>query len=45
MTHWHYIALAYGAFAALMLWDFLMPRLALGQSIRRLQLKLRRNSA
>ena len=39
MTHWHYISMAYGAFAVLMLWDYLVPRLALKRGIRQLQLK------
>jgi hypothetical protein len=45
MTHWHYISMAYGAFAALMLWDYLVPRLALKRGIRQVQLKQRRSSS
>lgn len=44
MTHWHYIALAYGTFTAFMLWDYLAPQQALRQHIRKLQLKQRRNA-
>lgn len=42
MNHWHYIALAYGAFAVLMAWDFIAPRLSLRQTIRNIRLNQRR---
>lgn len=45
MSHWHYIAIAYGAFAAMLAWDYLMPRLALRQAIRRIRLLQRRKAA
>ncbi len=44
MTHWHFIALAYGTFAVFMLWDYLLPRRRFNQGIRQLQLKMRRNA-
>lgn len=42
MNHWNYVALAYGAFALLLCWDFIAPRLALKKSVRALALRLRR---
>lgn len=42
MNHWNYVALAYGAFALLLCWDFTMPRLALKKSARAVALRLRR---
>lgn len=42
MNHWNYVALAYCAFALLLCWDFIAPRLALKKSVRALALRLRR---
>jgi hypothetical protein len=42
MNHWSYILIAYGAFAALMLWDYAVPRLALGQAMRAIRLTQRK---
>ncbi len=42
MNHWNYVALAYGAFALLLCWDFITPRLALKKTTRAVALRLRR---
>ena len=42
MNHWHYIAVAYGAFAVLMAWDYLAPRRSLQRAIRSISLNQRR---
>jgi len=42
MNPWNYVALAYGAFALLLCWDFLAPRLALKKSVRAVALRLLR---
>ena len=41
MNHWQYIALAYGAFAVLMAWDFIAPRLSLRRTTRNIHLNQR----
>ena len=45
MNHWNYIAIAYGAFALLLCWDFIAPRLAFKKTIRNLTLRLRRSKS
>jgi len=44
MNHWTYIAMAYGAFAALMLWDYWTASSDWKQAIRRLRIQQRRNT-
>lgn len=43
MNHWQYVAAAYGAFAVLMAWDFIAPRLSLRQTLRGIRLNQRRS--
>ncbi|MBP7891386.1 MAG: heme exporter protein CcmD [Arenimonas sp.] len=45
MNHWIYIALAYGAFVALMLWDYLMPQGALKNAIRSIRRHQRKGTS
>ncbi len=45
MNHWNYVALAYGSFAVLLLWDFIAPQIALKQSIRAIALRTRRKKS
>jgi hypothetical protein len=46
MNHWNYVAMAYGSFAILMLWDFIAPQIALKKSIRAIVLRtLRKKSS
>jgi hypothetical protein len=42
MSHWSFVAIAYSAFALLLCWDFIAPRLTLNKSVRALTLRLRR---
>jgi hypothetical protein len=45
MNHWSFVAIAYSAFALLLFWDFIAPRLALNKSVRALTLRLRRKKS
>ena len=44
MSHAQYVALAYGVFAIVMAWDFLIPMLRLKQARRDIALRARRQS-
>lgn len=43
MSHWIYIALAYGAFSVLLLWDFLAPQWSLKSAVRTIRLQQRKS--
>jgi hypothetical protein len=43
MSHWIYIALAYGAFALLLLWDFMAPQWSLKNAVRSIRLQQRKS--
>lgn len=43
MSHWYFIALAYGAFTVLMLWDFLAPQWSLKGTVRAIRLQQRKS--
>lgn len=43
MSHWYYIALAYGAFSVLLLWDFLAPQRSLKSTVRAIRLQQRKS--
>lgn len=45
MNHWNYVALAYGSFAVLLLWDFIVPQLTLKKSMRSIALRIRRKKS
>ena len=45
MNHWIYIAMAYGAFVVLLLWDFLMPHWSLKNAIRGIRLNQRKGKS
>ena len=45
MSHWIYIAMAYGAFALLLLWDFLIPHWSLKNAIRGIRLHQRKDKS
>lgn len=45
MNHWYYVALAYGSFTVLLLWDFIAPQIALKHSIRAIVLRTRRKKS
>jgi hypothetical protein len=44
MNHWTYIGMAYGAFAALMLWDYWIASSEWKQTLRRIRLQQRRSA-
>ena len=43
MSHWIYIALAYGSFTLLLLWDFLAPQWSLGNAVRAIRIQQRKS--
>ena len=45
MNHWNYVALAYGSFAILLLWDFIIPQLPLKKSMCGIALRIRRKTS
>ena len=45
MNYRNYVIAAYAVFAAMLLWDYLVPRLQLAQTLRAIRLQLRRDAA
>ena len=45
MSYRNYVIAAYAVFAAMLLWDFLAPRLQLSQALRAIRLRSRRDAA
>jgi heme exporter protein D len=45
MSYRNYVIAAYAVFAAMLLWDFLAPKLQLSQSLRAIRLQGRRDAA
>jgi heme exporter protein D len=45
MSYRNYVIAAYAVFAAMLLWDFLAPKLQLSQSLRAIRLQRRRDAA
>ena len=45
MSYLNYVIAAYAVFAAMLLWDFLAPKLQLAQALRAIRLQRRRDEA
>jgi heme exporter protein D len=45
VSYRNYVIAAYAVFAAMLLWDFLAPRLQLSQALRTIRLRSRRDAA
>jgi heme exporter protein D len=45
VSYRNYVIAAYAVFAAMLLWDFLAPRLQLAQALRAIRLQRRRDEA
>lgn len=45
MSYRNYVIAAYAVFAAMLLWDFLAPRLQRSQALRAIRLQRRRDEA
>jgi len=45
MSYQDYVIAAYAAFAAVLIWDFVAPRMAIRQSLRAAKLRAARNAA
>ena len=45
MSYRNYVIAAYAVFAAMLLWDYLAPKLQLSQALRAIHLQYRRDAA
>ena len=45
MDHWAFVTAAYAVFAAVLLWDFVAPRIRIAQVLRAVRLLARRDAA